>query len=122
MDDPQATVMEAARVLKPGGTLLSLEFGVPENPVVRNLWNAYTRVGLPLATRMMSPGWRYVGNFLGPSISEFYRAYPIQSLRQMWVDSGISNVQVKKLTLGGGVVMWGTKDEPGIPPSNHDNV
>ncbi len=111
VDDPQATVMEAARVLKPGGTLLSLEFGVPEHPVVRNLWNAYTRVGLPVATRMMSPGWRYVGNFLGPSISAFYRAYPLQSVRQMWVDSGISNVQVKKLTLGAGVVMWGTKDE-----------
>ena len=110
VDDPHATLGETVRVLKPGGTLASLEFGVPEHMVVQKLWSAYTSFALPLATKALSPGWRYVGTFLGPSVSGFYRSYPLRDIRQMWVDSGISNVQVKKLSWGGGVVMWGTKD------------
>ena len=109
VDDPRATLREIVRVLKPGGSLLSLEFAVPENAIVRNLWNAYTRVAMPLATRVMSPGWRNVGSFLGPSISSFYRAYSLQDIRQIWIDLGIPDVQEKRLSLGGGVVMWGTK-------------
>ena len=111
VDDPRATLAELVRVLKPGGSLLSLEFGVPENVVVRKLWSAYTRIALPLATRWVSPGWRFVGDFLGPSIAEFYRSYSEQDIGQMWSDLGISNVQVKSLSLGGGVVMWGTKGQ-----------
>ena len=91
--------------------MVSLEFGVPDNLVVRNIWNAYTKVALPLATKALSPGWRYVGDFLGPSITGFYRSHPLHEIKQMWVDSGFRDVQIKKLSWGGGVVMWGTKDQ-----------
>ncbi len=50
-----------------------------------------------------------MGTFLGPSISAFCRSYPQERLRQMWVEQGLLDVRVKRLTLGGGVVMWGTK-------------
>lgn len=109
VDDPEAILMEMVRVLKPGGSVVSLEFGVPRNIVVRGLWYAYTRGALPLAVRAISPGWRQVGTFLGPSISGFYRSYPIERIQRMWVKAGISDVQIKRLSLGGGVVMWGTK-------------
>ena len=109
VEDPGHTLGEIARVLKPGGTLVSLEFGIPDNILFHSLWNAYTRLGLPVATKILSPGWRYVGSFLGPSISEFYQKHSLSDVRQMWLEAGISNVQVKKLTWGAGIVMWGTK-------------
>lgn len=109
VEDPANTLREIARVLKPGGTLVSLGFGVPENFIVHAFWNAYTRLVLPLSTRFVSPGWRYVGSFLGPSIARFYETYSLEDVRRRWVDAGISGVQIRKLTWGGGIVMWGTK-------------
>ena len=109
VDDAEETLREIVRVLKPGGRLTSLEFGVPENRIARVLWYAYTRGVLPVAAALVSPGWREVGSFLGPSISHLYRTYPEAELLDMWVRLGIPDVQVKHLSLGGGVVMWGTK-------------
>lgn len=114
VDDPEATLREIVRVLKPGGRLVSLEFGVPESRMVRSLWLAYTKVVLPLAARLISTGWREVGGFLGPSIARFHRSYPVEQLQRIWIDSGIPDVQVKRLSLGGAVVMWGAEaDEEG---------
>jgi len=113
VDDPAATFREIVRVLKPGECLISLEFGMPSSIFGRGLWHAYTRAALPLATRVLSPGWRELGTFLGPSISAFCRSYPLEVLRQMWVDQGIADVQLKRLTLGGGVVMWGARSAGG---------
>ena len=114
VDDPRATLGEIVRVLKPGGSLVSLEFGIPRNLIVRNLWNAYTRLVLPLATSAISPGWRRLGAFLSPNIVGFYRSYSIEDISRMWVDLGILDVRVKRLTLGSGVVMWGTKTAESI--------
>ena len=109
VEDPQTVLREISRVLKPGGRLASLEFGLPENRLVKSLWYAYTRGVLPLAAAPISRGWRRVGPFLGPSISRFYGKYTLDDLRLMWTNAGIIDVNVKRLSLGGGVVMWGTK-------------
>jgi len=109
VDDPKATLGEILRVIKPGGRLVALDFQVPDNPAVRGLWYLYTRAVLPLATRLVSPGWREVGGFLGPNISRFCRSYPVGALEKMWSDLGIEDIHVKRLSLGGAVVMWGTK-------------
>ena len=116
VDDPRATLGEIVRVLKPGGSLVSLEFGVPRNLLARTLWNAYTRLVLPLATCWMSPGWRRLGVFLSPSIVGFYRSYSIEDISRMWLDWGILDAQVKTLSWGGGVVMWGTKSAGSVGP------
>ena len=109
VDDPEATLQEVVRVLKPGGRLASLEFGVPPNTLARSLWYLYTRGALPLTAGLISRGWREVGAFLGPSISRFYRSYPVERIQGMWINVGIHDVQVQRLSLGGAVVMWGTK-------------
>jgi demethylmenaquinone methyltransferase/2-methoxy-6-polyprenyl-1,4-benzoquinol methylase len=109
VEDPSATVKEVARVLKPGGILASLDFGVPTNFVCRGLWLVYTRLALPLATRCVSQAWRNVGVFLGGSISGFYRDNSLEQLGRMWNEAGIPSVQIKSMSFGAGVVMWGAK-------------
>ncbi|MGH3012728.1 MAG: class I SAM-dependent methyltransferase, partial [Gaiellaceae bacterium] len=109
VDDPAATMRELARVVRPGGRIAMLEFSVPSRMLPRAAWEAYVRGGLPLAGRAVSPGWAEVGDFLGPSIRTFWRRWPPDRLRGMWEGAGIADVQARLLSLGGGVVMWGTR-------------
>jgi demethylmenaquinone methyltransferase / 2-methoxy-6-polyprenyl-1,4-benzoquinol methylase len=109
VDDPGATIRELARVIRPGGRLAMLEFSVPPNRVARAAWEAYVRAGLPLAGRVISPGWRAVGDFLGPSIREFWRAWPLERLLRAWHEAGIDDVRFRRLSLGGGIVLWGRR-------------
>ena len=109
VDDPAATMRELARVVRPGGTVAMLEFGVPSG-VWRPLWDLWVGVGLPVAGRLVSPGWHEVGRFLGPSIRAFHAAYPEPALRALWRDAGIADVRARRLSLGGGLVMWGRRE------------
>jgi demethylmenaquinone methyltransferase/2-methoxy-6-polyprenyl-1,4-benzoquinol methylase len=108
VDDPAATLRELARVVRPGGTIAMLEFAVPRG-VWRPLWELHVRVGLPLAGAVISPGWHEVGSFLGPSIRGFYARLPLDALLELWRSAGIGDVRCRRLSLGGGVVVWGTR-------------
>jgi demethylmenaquinone methyltransferase / 2-methoxy-6-polyprenyl-1,4-benzoquinol methylase len=109
VDDPGATLRELARVVRPGGTIAGLEFAVPGNPLARLLWHAYTRVGLPLAGRLIARGWAEVGDFLGPSIDEFWRQWPEERLLGRWREAGVEDLQFRRMSLGGGIVIWGRR-------------
>ncbi len=80
VDDPAATLTELARVVRPGGTIAGLEFGLPEHPLVRAAWEAYVGIGLPAAGRLISPGWAEVGDFLGDSVRDFWGTWPLERL------------------------------------------
>ena len=108
VDDPQATLRELARVVRPGGRIASLEFGVPRG-VWRGPWELYVRVGLPGLGRLISPGWHDVGRFLGPSIRSFYQRFPLERVFAMWREAGVAEVRLRRLSLGGGVVIWGRR-------------
>ena len=113
VEDPEATLRELARVLRPGGQMASLEFYVPQGPVAYPLWLLHTRMVLPLGTRLLSRGWREVGSFLGPSISSFYRKHTLEDLSRMWMRAGVGGVRTGLLSLGGAVVTWGRKEVEG---------
>ena len=108
VSDPATTLRELARVVRPGGTIAGLEFAIPRG-VWRPLWELYVRIGLPLAGRVLSPGWAEVGNFLGPSIRGFYDRYPESLLHELWWDAGIREIRSRRLSLGGGIVTWGRR-------------
>ena len=110
VDDPAATLAELARVVRPGGTIAMLEFGLPRG-LWRPAWDLWVDVGLPLAGRLISPGWHEVGRFLGPSIRSFHASYPEERLLALWGDAGIAVSGVRRLSLGGGLVVWGRRSE-----------
>jgi demethylmenaquinone methyltransferase/2-methoxy-6-polyprenyl-1,4-benzoquinol methylase len=108
VEDPGATLRELARVVRDGGTLAMLEFGLPRG-VWRAPWSVWVDLGLPLAGRALSSGWYRVGRFLGPSIRSFHAAYPTPALLELWRAAGIEEVQLRRLSLGGGLVVWGRR-------------
>jgi len=107
--DVPATLAALSRLVRPGGTMASLDFAVPRG-VWYPLWQLYTAVGLPLGGALLSPAWRRVGSFLGPSIRGFYRRWPEERLLQLWRESGFPDAQATRLSLGGAIVTWGTKE------------
>lgn len=99
---------ELARVLKPGGRMGMVEFGRPAG-AARAAWTLYTRAFLPIAGTLVGGGWQQVGAFLGPSISQFSERFPPFRMRKLWETAGLVDVHLRPMSLGGGLVMWGTK-------------
>ena len=108
VDDPAATLAELARVIRPGGIMASLEFGVPAGPAYP-AWRLWTRAGLPTLGRLAGPGWVETGHFLGPNIEEFYARHPLEAVLEMWADAGMERIRAQRLSLGGGIIIHGVR-------------
>ena len=122
VDEPGATMTELARVVRPGGHVASLEFAVPTSPVWRELWRLYTHIGLPTLGRLVSREWAHTGSFLADNIPRFYERCPIKRVVELWEQAGIADVHVRPMSLGGGVVMWGTKQSVEPKPADQSTI
>jgi demethylmenaquinone methyltransferase/2-methoxy-6-polyprenyl-1,4-benzoquinol methylase len=114
VDDPAAAMRELARVVRPGGTIATLEFHVPEQPLLRAGWYAYTRGALPVIGSLAGRAWRETGRFLGPSISRFDERAPLPEQVRWWQEAGVRHVRSRVMSLGAGVVVWGVKGGRGV--------
>ncbi len=111
---PAATITELARVVRPGGVMASLEFAVPPSRFWRGWWRLYTSAVLPLAGAALGGRpWFEVGRFLGPNIAAHYRQFPVVTTIAAWEAAGFTDVGVRRMSLRGGIVMWGRRTADG---------
>jgi demethylmenaquinone methyltransferase/2-methoxy-6-polyprenyl-1,4-benzoquinol methylase len=73
-------------------------------------WELYTGVGLPLAGTLIGAGWAEVGRFLRGSIRDFYARLPLDQQLALWREAGVAGIRVRRLSLGGGIVVWGRRE------------
>ena len=108
VDDVAQCLEELVRIVRPGGVVGMVEFGRPAG-VWRPPWSMYTRALLPAAGAVIGSGWWEVGRFLGPSIDAFTDRHPPDRLAAEWRAAGMDGVSFRRMSLGGGLVMWGRR-------------
>ncbi|MCZ6740201.1 MAG: class I SAM-dependent methyltransferase [Actinobacteria bacterium] len=106
VDDVSRCLEELVRTVRPGGVVGMVEFGQPTG-AWRPAWWLYTRTLLPMAGAVIRSGWWEVGRFLGPSIHAFAERHPPDRLAAAWEAAGMEEVRFRRMSLGGGLVMWG---------------
>lgn len=94
--DKQQALNDMARILKPGGRLLVLEFSKPTNPLMAKAYDLYSFTALPLMGRLVagdSDSYRY--------LAESIRMHPDQeTLKGMLETAGLKETAYHNLTSG----------------------
>ena len=109
VEQPAAACLEIARVLRAGGTLVILEFALPERGIVRGFYLWYFRRVLPIIGRAIS---RHPSayTYLPASVEAFPSP---DAFAQLLRESGFSAVRAVRLTLGVVYMFVATKRNPG---------
>jgi len=103
--DAFKTLTEIHRLLKPGGTVLILEFSMPANRIFRGFYLFYLRFFVPLLGRLLS-GDNHAYRYLNTSIEHFHSSDDFSNLMQK---VGFSDVKATPLTFGVACLYQGTK-------------
>ena len=86
-----------------------LEFHVPQTPIARAGWWVHTRSLMRILGSGASPAWARTAAFLGPNISRFVDAHPLEEWVRWFQHAGIEHVRTRTFLFGSAVVLWGVK-------------
>ena len=108
VDDPAATLRRLARVVRPGGTIAALEFGVPRGCGARRGSSGFEPgSGGGHRDRERLARGRVVPR---PVDSRLLRAVAARAPRRGVARSGNPRRAARRLSVGGGIVTWGRRE------------
>lgn len=88
---------EFARVLKPGGRLIILEFSLPTNPVMRGLYNFYFRKIMPRTATLISGDKSGAYKYLPESVNTFISR---QAMQDRMKAAAFGEIEARAMTFG----------------------
>ncbi|MHB0912479.1 MAG: class I SAM-dependent methyltransferase [Armatimonadota bacterium] len=97
------TLSEMARVVRPGGRVISLELARPEHPLLARFYDAYSRL-VPVVGGLMRKREPY--EYLPASIARFHSRRELAGLMER---AGLSDIRIYDLAGGAATVHVGTK-------------
>lgn len=106
--DTDRGLAEMARVAKPGGQVLVLEFSMPTAPVLGPLYRTYFTKLLPRVGQMVARNKESAYNYLPESVGEFPSG---RALAERFEAAGLVEVDFTPLTLGVVTIYTGRKPE-----------
>lgn len=106
VSDWGAAIEEFARVLRPGGRLIVLEFSLPTNAVMRGLYNFYFRKIMPRTATLISGDRTGAYKYLPESVNTFISR---EAMQERMKAAGFGEVVARPLTFGVCVCYRGVK-------------
>ncbi len=104
--DTDLGLREMARVCRPGGQVVVLEFSQPELPVLKQLYGFYFRNILPRIGQWLARNNKAAYEYLPESVKEFPYG---QALADRMRHAGLTEVRFSRLTFGVATCYEGTK-------------
>ena len=104
--DMRHGLYEMRRVLKPGGILGILDFGMPRLPVIRQVYGFYFLNILPRLGQWIS-GAAGPYKYLPSSVQSFP---PAEELKKKAVDAGFGDIRVRRMAAGAAVLLTGVRE------------